>query len=114
MGRLLRHVSVLLCTIILCAGWNEARARQSARPATDDEQDIRASLSAFTKAYEIVEQNYAEPIQPDRVLFGVPNTGRGAIPAMLRTLDPHSNFFDPRAYVLLREQQQGKDRKSVV
>jgi carboxyl-terminal processing protease len=27
---------------------------------------------------------------------------------MLRTLDPHSNFFDPRAYAQLREDQEGK------
>ena len=26
---------------------------------------------------------------------------------MLRTLDPHSNFFDPKAYALLREGQAG-------
>ncbi len=108
MGRLTRHACVLLCTIILCAGWNDAHARQPGRTPADDDQDVRSSIAAFTKAFDIVEQNYADPIQPDRVLFGVPNTGRGAIPAMLRTLDPHSNFFDPHAYSLLREQQQGK------
>jgi len=27
---------------------------------------------------------------------------------MLRVLDPHSNFFDPKAYSLLREEQRGK------
>ena len=32
----------------------------------------------------------------------------GAIPGMLRVLDPHSNFFDPRQYALFREEQQGK------
>ena len=32
----------------------------------------------------------------------------GAIPGMLRVLDPHSTFFDPRQYALLREDQRGK------
>ena len=27
---------------------------------------------------------------------------------MLRVLDPHSNFFDPKSYSLLREEQRGK------
>jgi carboxyl-terminal processing protease len=33
---------------------------------------------------------------------------RGAIPGMLRTLDPHSNFFDPKDYQAVLEDQQGK------
>jgi len=31
----------------------------------------------------------------------------GAIPGMLRVLDPHSNFYDPKAYARLREDQRG-------
>jgi carboxyl-terminal processing protease len=33
---------------------------------------------------------------------------QGAIPGMLRVLDPHSNFFDARQFALLREEQRGK------
>jgi carboxyl-terminal processing protease len=32
---------------------------------------------------------------------------KGAIPGMLRTLDPHSNFFDPKDYRALIEEQKG-------
>ena len=31
----------------------------------------------------------------------------GAIPGMLRVLDPHSNFYDPKAYAKMREDQRG-------
>ena len=48
-----------------------------------------------------MEQNFAEPVNPDKAIY------KGAIPGMLRTLDPHSNFFDPRDYRLLREDQKG-------
>jgi carboxyl-terminal processing protease len=41
-------------------------------------------------------------VDADRTLYG------GAIPAMLRLLDPHSSFFDPRQYALLREDQRGR------
>ena len=32
---------------------------------------------------------------------------KGAIPGMLRTLDPHSTFFDPKEYQALMEEQKG-------
>ena len=52
--------------------------------------------------YEVVERNYAESVNPDKAIYN------GAIPGMLHVLDPHSNFFDPKSYGLLREEQKGK------
>jgi len=72
----------------------------SAAPGGD--ADVRDSLHQFTEVYSIVEQNYAEPVSPDKAIYN------GAIPGMLHVLDPHSNFFDPKAYSLLREDQRGK------
>jgi carboxyl-terminal processing protease len=48
-----------------------------------------------------VEQNFADKVDPDKAIY------KGAIPGALRTLDPHTNFFDPRDYQLLREDQKG-------
>ena len=72
----------------------------SAAPGGD--ADVRDSLRQFTTVYDVVEQNYAEPVNPDKAIYN------GAIPGMLHVLDPHSNFFDPKAYSLLREDQRGK------
>ncbi len=72
----------------------------SAAPGGD--ADVRDSLRQFTTVYDVVEQNYAEPVNPDKAIYS------GAIPGMLHVLDPHSNFFDPKAYSLLREDQRGK------
>src|SRR6266849_2538448 len=66
-----------------------------------NEDDIRTSLKVFTKVYNVVEENFADPVSPDKAVY------KGAIPGMLRTLDPHSNFFDPRDFQLLREDQKG-------
>jgi carboxyl-terminal processing protease len=66
-----------------------------------NEDDIRNSLKIFTKVYNVVEENAADPVNPDKAVY------KGAIPGMLRTLDPHSNFFDPRDFQLLREDQKG-------
>jgi len=66
------------------------------------ETEVRDSLRQFSEIYNLVEQNYAEPVNADKAIYN------GAIPGMLHVLDPHSNFFDPKSYSLLREEQSGK------
>ncbi len=66
------------------------------------DSDVRDSLKQFTDVYSIVEDNYAEQVNPDKAIYN------GAIPGMLHALDPHSNFFDPKSYSLMREDQRGK------
>ena len=72
----------------------------AATPSSDS--DVRDSYKQFTQVYETVEENYAEPVSADKAIYN------GAIPGMLHSLDPHSNFFDPKSYSLLREEQRGK------
>jgi carboxyl-terminal processing protease len=69
--------------------------------AASDEDSIRAAEKSFTKVYALVEENFADPVNPDKAIY------KGAIPGMLRTLDPHSNFFDPHDFQILREDQKG-------
>src|SRR5437660_7104958 len=77
-------------------------AQKNPSTAHDSDSDVSQSLQQFTQIYDIVEQNYAEPVNPDKAMYSV------AIPGMLHVLDPHSNFFDPKSYSLLREDQRGK------
>ena len=73
--------------------------------SSTDESVFRDSLRSFTSVYDIVAQNYAEPLsgdKPGKVIYD------GAIPGMLRVLDPHSSFYDPKAYAKMREDQHGK------
>jgi carboxyl-terminal processing protease len=71
--------------------------------------DLQASLKEFTRVYSVVQQNYANKISADQCIFGPLNSmTRGAIPGMLRTLDPHSNFFSPKAFQELRLDQEGR------
>ena len=76
-----------------------------AQSSTSDESSMRDSLKAFTSVYSIVEQNYAEKMDQDRADKAIYD---GAIPGMLHTLDPHSNFYDPKAYAAMREEQHGR------
>jgi carboxyl-terminal processing protease len=66
------------------------------------DNEVRDSMKTFSDVYTVVQENYAEPVNPDKSIYN------GAIPGMLRVLDPHSNFFDPKAYAALREEQRGK------
>jgi carboxyl-terminal processing protease len=58
-------------------------------------------LGNFTEALDIIQRNYVESIQADQLVYS-------AIKGMLRSLDPHSSFFDPKEFARLREDQHSK------
>ena len=70
--------------------------------ASPSDDAVGQSMKSFTSVYDVVEQNFADKVDADKAIYN------GAIPGMLRTLDPHSNFFDPKAYAALREDQRGQ------
>src|SRR5580698_3167185 len=74
----------------------------SVRATAAGQNDMQDSVKSFTHVLSVVEHKYAEPVDTDKVIYD------GAIPGMLRVLDPHSNFFDPKQYALFKEEQQGK------
>jgi carboxyl-terminal processing protease len=100
--RALLSVSLFLGT---CAGLGTLINAKVAAQSASDESTLRDSLRDFTNVYSIVEQNYAEPLTTDKTDKAIYD---GAIPGMLHTLDPHSNFFDPKAFAQMREDQHGR------
>jgi len=74
----------------------------SVKATTSSTDDYQSSVRDFTKILDVVQNNYAETVDVDKAVY------QGAIPGMLRMLDPHSNFFDARQFALLREDQRGK------
>jgi carboxyl-terminal processing protease len=70
--------------------------------ATSPTDAISESLKSFTAVYSVVEQNAADVVKADKAIYD------GAIPGMLRTLDPHSHFMDPKEYAKAREDQRGR------
>jgi len=99
-----RRTLLLVVFILVICGFLGMLFGQKITPAaaTNGDSDVRDSLRQFTTVYDVVEQNYAEPVNADKAIYN------GAIPGMLHVLDPHSNFFDPKSYSLLREDQRGK------
>ena len=72
------------CTVLAPLYGPSIRAR-----AATPQDDLDKSFKALAGAYSLLEQNYADPISSEKAIY------QGAIPGMLRTLDPHSNFLDP-------------------
>jgi len=97
-----RPLYFVIFVLVLCGFLGMLFAQKNPAVASGGDSDVRDSLRQFTTVYDMVEQNYAEPVNPDKAIYD------GAIPGMLHVLDPHSNFFDPKAYSLLREDQRGK------
>lgn len=85
----------------IAGGFLGQNSRISVAAATASEDDVKSSIRTFTRVFDLVEKNFSEPVNPDRAIY------KGAVPGMLRTLDPHSNFFDPRDFQVLREDQKG-------
>src|SRR3954470_768516 len=96
-----RRTFLSIILVIVASGFGGAiYAQRSANMPSGTEAE--ENLKSFTQVYSMVEQNYADPVNADKAIYN------GAIPGMLHVLDPHSNFFDPKQYAQLREDQRGK------
>ncbi len=58
-------------------------------------------LDVFSHVLSLIENNYVEGVDETRLIYG-------AIDGMVRTLDPHSNFMDPRSYAALKQETDGE------
>lgn len=110
----LTHSCVCWAAVLLAVGAVVPARAQSPGPAAgtppapQSNADFRASAKRLSDIYQIVEENYANAVNPDVAIYGPSgSTAVGAISGMLRTLDPHSNFFDPTRYTALRQQMEG-------
>ena len=92
-----RFASALAVVVVLCAALGGLFGRSSV-VAQDQLAD---QYKVFAAALSAVEENYSGEVQSDRLVYG-------AITGMLQTLDPHSNFMDPRSYAQMRERQEGR------
>jgi carboxyl-terminal processing protease len=63
--------------------------------------DKTPDYKTFAVALDAIEANYVGTIESDNLVYS-------AIRGMLSTLDPHSSFFDPKAYAQMRERQEGR------
>lgn len=70
----------------------------------DGDSEADAALQRFAELYAAVEREAAERINPEHVFY------EGAIPGMLRRLDPHSVFMDPGEFEQLKRMQESRQK----
>ncbi|MEO8362598.1 MAG: S41 family peptidase, partial [Vicinamibacteria bacterium] len=67
-------------------------------PAVADSRE--AHLKRYSEILSAIESNYVEEVDPSKPVAS-------SIREMLRTLDPHSNFFEVKEFSRMQEQQKG-------
>ncbi len=83
-----RFLAIFLCAAV-------------ALPAADD---LDKPLKTFIDAFAIVEANAADPVNSEQVFYS------GAMPGLLKTLDPHSVFFDPGQFDQLKKMESSTQK----
>jgi carboxyl-terminal processing protease len=72
--------------------------------AADTTTEAAGTMKRFIDALVIAQDNSADPIDLDQAFYG------GAIPGLLRHLDPHSSFFDPGQFEQLNQMQHSTSK----
>ena len=75
-----------------------------ATPTPPQMNDVESSLRSFSQVLATVESRGADPIDSQHAVYD------GAIPAMLRELDPHSVFFDPDQFEQLKTMERSETK----
>src|SRR5260221_5864768 len=70
--------------------------------AASSADDYQTAVKQFTRVLDVVQSNYADPVDVDKEVY------QGAIPGMLPVMAPPSNSLDARQFALLREGQRGR------
>jgi len=86
---------VLLSAIIggLAGGSSTTKAAAATSPGE--------FLANYTDALDVIQKNYMYEVDPDKLVYS-------SIKGMLRILDPHSNFLEPKEFARLRENQRSR------
>ena len=76
----------------------------SAAVALSAADDLDKQIKSIVEAFAIVEQNAADPVTSEQAFY------QGAIPGLLRKLDPHSVFFDPGQFDQLKKMESSTQK----
>ncbi|MGA8593527.1 MAG: S41 family peptidase [Bryobacteraceae bacterium] len=77
---------------------------QALRQADASASTLDPLLKQFVGVLRVVESNAAGPVPLDKTIY------EGAIPSMLRPLDPHTQFFDPDQFAQLKQMENSEQK----
>ena len=76
----------------------------AATAPAQEETELDSLLHTFMNVYATVESEAASPVDSYKAIY------EGAVPGMLRPLDPHSVFFDPGQFEQLKQLQSSTQK----
>ncbi|HEX4949487.1 MAG TPA: S41 family peptidase [Blastocatellia bacterium] len=94
-------VAVILLIIGSVAGGWASRMKSRAANTPSAEMKDNELVKAFTEGQRLIEENYAMERDQETIT-------RAAVLGMLHVLDPHSSFFDRRAFNEMQEEQSSR------
>ena len=98
-----RFLLVALVLIVVGAGAGGWASRLRARTANIPSAEMKNNqlVKAFTTGSQLIEENYAMEREQEALT-------KAAVLGMLHVLDPHSSFFDRRAFNEMQEEQSSR------
>jgi len=96
--RFAAFVTLAVLATFLGGGFLGVRASTGSEIGQNSPNDF---LAEFTEAIDVIQKNHVDNVSADKLVYS-------AIKGMLRRLDPHSSFFDPKEFARLREEQHSK------
>ena len=78
-----------------------ASAQQQRQPQQQPDPATKKLWQDYVAAAEVIRNNYVEPVEYEALT-------KSAIQGMLRTLDPHSNYYDPKSFTEMRLEQRSQ------
>lgn len=92
-----------ICSLLFAACMLAAQVPPSP-PPEDPAPGLEPSLKRFIDVLTTVQAHAAETPSVDKMVY------EGAIPSMLRQLDPHTQFFDPAQFQQLKQMQESEQK----
>src|ERR1017187_8368378 len=89
---------IVVASVLLAPVYGPVIRARAASNGDDLDKDMRSVAAAFA----LVEKNFADPVSSEKAFY------EGVIPGMLRTLDPHSSFVDPKDYREMQRKQHAQ------
>ena len=98
----LRGILFVVAVVVVSAFLGGTYGRSLGDAVLFEQKDaVKHHARTFEDFVELLRQHYSSELDIESIIY------RGAIPSMLRELDPHSQFLDPIALAHLREEQRG-------
>ena len=91
-------ISIVLLSALIVGFMGGSSAAQSTGTGATP---LNEFLVDFTEALDVIQKNYADDVGSDKLVYS-------SIKGMLRMLDPHSNFLDPKDFTKMRDDQRSR------